>query len=224
MAKPTTPSMELRDAAALIPYARNSNKHPPAQIAKLKASIVEYGWTNPVLVDGDLVVAGHGRLLALAELYQAGITVRFPNGAPIPAGKVPVLSCTGWSEAKRRAYVIADNRIAADSELDPEMLRIELADLQAADYDLALTGMDQSELDDLLGDVAPLGGMPELPSDDKGDYEQITFTLHREQAELLREALADAKSQIPVGSEVVAPNKNANGNALAFIAQRYLGT
>jgi ParB-like chromosome segregation protein Spo0J len=218
MTQTAAPALVLQEAAALIPYARNSNKHPPAQIAKLKASLVEYGWTNPVLVDGLSVVAGHGRLMAVAELYKAGVQIRFPDGRPIPLGFVPTLSCAGWSDAKRRAYVIADNRIAQDSELDDDMLALELADLRADDFDLSLTGLDASELDDLLGDVKALGDMPDLPQGNKSEFEQMTFTLHQDQAELLRDAIATAKSLVPVGG----PNKNANGNALAFIVQQWM--
>lgn len=150
------PALELRPAAELIPYARNSNTHPPGQLAKLRASIAEYGWTNPVLVDeSGGVVAGHGRLLAYDQLLKAGETVRFPNGSPIPAGMVPVLSCAGWSEAQRRAYVIADNRIAAESVLDDAVLALEVADLSAMGFDLALTGLDDDEVSGLLASLGP---------------------------------------------------------------------
>lgn len=222
MSGPAAPVLELREAAALIPYARNYNAHPPGQIAKIKASMVEYGWTNPVLVDGHSVVAGHGRLLAAEELWAAGVQIRFPNGALLPNGRVPVLSCTGWTPAQRRAYVIADNRIAQDAEPDEELLRLELQDLGGEGYDLSLTGMDPDELDKLLGPVAELGGMPELPDGDKGDFKKVTFTLHEDQAEVVEEALLRAKSEHDL-SALQFGNENVNGNALYVIAMAYLG-
>lgn len=150
------PQLELRPAADLLPYARNSNTHPPGQIVKLRQSIAEFGWTNPVLVDeSGGVVAGHGRLLAYAQLLAAGETARFPSGAPIPAGMVPVLSCAGWTDAQRRAYVIADNRIAAESVLDDAVLALEVTDLSALGFDLALTGLDDDEVSELLALAAP---------------------------------------------------------------------
>lgn len=122
--------------AELVPFARNSRIHTPAQISQLAASIVEWGWTVPVLIDerGNLI-AGHGRILAA---HQLGIT------------EVPCLIATGWSEAKRRAYVIADNRLTDMSTFDPAMLSLEMQDLQAMDYDLSLTGFDGEELLALL--------------------------------------------------------------------------
>jgi DNA modification methylase len=182
MSSAVAPGLELRPAAELIPYARNSNTHPQSQLEKLKASLREFGWTNPVLIDErGGVVAGHGRLLAYGQMLEAGETVRFPSGAAIPAGRVPVLSCSGWSEAQKRAYVIADNRIASDSSLDEEVLALELADLKALGFDLSLTGLDAVELGDLLGggddengggghgdpDLVP--DVPEVPVSRRGD-------------------------------------------------------
>lgn len=125
-----------RPITELVPFARNSRVHTPVQVSQLAASIREFGWTIPVLIDehGNLI-AGHGRILAA---YQLGIT------------DIPCLIATGWSEAKRRAYVIADNRLTDVSAFDHEMLALELQDLQAMDYDLSLTGFDGEELPALL--------------------------------------------------------------------------
>ena len=145
------PQIELRPIEELIPYARNARTHSPDQVGQIKASLLEFGWTNCVLADDMGIVAGHGRVMAATELYRAGKQVKFPNGAPIPVGKVPVVDCTGWSAAQRRAYIIADNKLALNAGWDDELLRLELQDLKAEDYDLDLLGFSDDELDGLLG-------------------------------------------------------------------------
>lgn len=141
------PQVELRPISALVGYARNSRTHSPEQVAQLKASIVEWGFTNPILVDAASTVAGHGRSMAMRELHAAGVEVRFPNGTPIPAGMIPVIDCTGWSETQRRAYIIADNKLALNAGWDTEMLRVEMVDLQTEAFDLGLTGFSAEEVD-----------------------------------------------------------------------------
>ncbi len=131
-------NVDYRKVEALIPYARNPRTHSDAQVAKIAASIVEYGWTNPVLVDGDNgVVAGHGRLAAARKL---GLT------------EVPVIELAHLTPSQKRAYVISDNRLALDAGWDEELLSLELAELSDAGYDLALTGFEESELESLLAD------------------------------------------------------------------------
>jgi DNA modification methylase len=135
-----TLNVEYRKVEALIPYARNPRTHHDAQIAKIAASIVEYGWTNPILIDGDNgIIAGHGRLAAARKL---GLD------------QVPVIELAHLTVAQKRALVIADNRLALDAGWDEEMLALELAELSESGYDLALTGFDSSELERLLS--APL--------------------------------------------------------------------
>ena len=150
----------LREVASLIPYARNARTHSEAQVAQIAASIIEYGWTNPVLADDAGIVAGHGRVLAARLLYEQGKTIKLPSGAALPQGRVPVIDCTGWSEQKRRAYIIADNNLALQAGWDNDMLLLELQELKGAGYDIALTGFDQSALDELLriGDGGASGG------------------------------------------------------------------
>jgi DNA modification methylase len=136
-------NVEYRKVEALIPYARNPRTHTEAQVAKIAASIVEYGWTNPVLVDGDNgIIAGHGRLAAARKL---GVD------------EVPVIELAHLSPAQKRAYVIADNRLALDAGWDEEMLALEMADLTDAGYDLALTGFDPDELAELMAGQEPDG-------------------------------------------------------------------
>ena len=142
-------NVEYRKVEALIPYARNPRTHNDEQVAKIAASIVEYGWTNPVLVDGDNgIIAGHGRL---AAAHKLGLT------------EVPVIELAHLSPTQKRAYVISDNRLALDAGWDDAMLALELAELSEAGFDLALTGFEDAEIEALLAD--DLG-------DGDGDQEQ----------------------------------------------------
>jgi ParB-like chromosome segregation protein Spo0J len=121
----------------LIPYAKNARTHTDAQVAAIAASIKEWGWTTPALVgeDGGLI-AGHARILAARQLGIA---------------EIPVMVAAGWSEAQKRAYVLADNQLAiTGSGWDPELLRLELGELRLSGFDLSLTGFGDLELKDLL--------------------------------------------------------------------------
>ena len=127
--------VERRDVASLVPYAKNARTHSAAQVAAIAASIREWGWTVPVLVDeAGGIIAGHGRILAAQKL---GIT------------EVPVMVATGWTEAQKRAYVIADNKLALNAGWDDELLKLELGDLRDLDFDLSLTGFSDDELAEL---------------------------------------------------------------------------
>lgn len=120
----------------LIPYARNSRTHSEAQIAQIVASIREFGFTNPVLIDEKGgIIAGHGRVVALREM-----------GTPL----VPSIVLTGLTEAQKRAYVIADNKLALNAGWDSELLALELKDLGDLGFDLALTGFESPEIADLF--------------------------------------------------------------------------
>jgi DNA modification methylase len=128
--------VERRPVADLLPYARNARTHSDEQVAQLAASIREWGWTIPLLVDeSGTLIAGHGRLLAAQRLGLES---------------VPVMVASGWSEAKRRAYAIADNRLPLSAGWDDAMLALELSALRIEDFDLGLMGFDQGELDGLL--------------------------------------------------------------------------
>lgn len=145
--------VRLADVDSLVPYARNSRQHAPSQVAQIKASMVEWGFTNPILADlsaGNQIVAGHGRQVAAQELLREGVELTLPGGRPLPRGKVPVIDCSGWTDAQRRAYVIADNKIALNSTWDIDALISEFEDLQAVGYDLSLTGFSADELGELL--------------------------------------------------------------------------
>lgn len=157
------PRVALRRVEELIPYVRNARTHSPGQIAKLKGLIQEFGWTNPILADGSGLVAGHGRTMAARELYAAGETIYLPpgrtdGGRPLPRGMVPVIDCSGWSEAKRRAYVLADNKAALDAGWDLEMLKVELLEIETAGIDIAFTGFEVGEIEAM--EVGPPAGLP----------------------------------------------------------------
>lgn len=124
----------------LVPYARNARTHSKEQILQLRASLREFGFVNPVIVDKKLnVIAGHGRIIAARE---EGIN------------EVPCVFAEHLTEAQKRAYIIADNRLALNSGWDVEMLSVELADLQGADFDISLLGFDDAEINKLLGGIA----------------------------------------------------------------------
>lgn len=128
MSKHTNPAdkVERWDINRLVPYAKNSRTHSDAQVAQIAASIREWGWTTPILVDDDGgIIAGHGRLQAARLLKMT---------------EVPVVVASGWSDAQKRAYVIADNKIALNAEWDDELLKIELAELDSLEFDLSLLG------------------------------------------------------------------------------------
>ena len=137
-----TPAMarriEIWPTARLVPYTRNARTHSPEQVAQIAASIVEFGFTNPILVDSmDGIIAGHGRLLAARKLGLA---------------EVPVVVLDHLSETQRRAYIIADNRLAMNAGWDEKVLAHELAELEHEGMDLALVGFSDAELEALLAD------------------------------------------------------------------------
>jgi ParB-like chromosome segregation protein Spo0J len=122
----------------LIPYARNSRTHSDDQVAQIAASIKEFGWTNPILVDGEAgIIAGHGRLAAARKL---GLK------------KIPVIELSHLSPTQKKALIIADNKLALNAGWDNQMLALEFEELELEGFDLALTGFDQKELADLLNE------------------------------------------------------------------------
>ena len=128
--------VERRKVASLVPYARNARTHSAEQVSAIAASIREWGWTNPVLVDPEGgIIAGHGRILAAQKL---GLT------------DVPVMVANGWSTEQKRAYVLADNKLALNAGWDLELLTFELSELQSHEFDLGLTGFSTDELAKLL--------------------------------------------------------------------------
>ena len=132
-------AIEYLPIGSLTPYARNARTHSDAQVAQIAASIAEFGWTNPVLIDeAGVIIAGHGRVMAAQQL---GID------------PVPCIRLAHLTDAQRRAYVLADNRLALNAGWDDALLAQELAALDQADYNLDLLGFDSAEVDRLLASV-----------------------------------------------------------------------
>jgi len=132
----TTTEMQLVPLSKLVPYVNNARTHSPEQLAKLRSSLREFGFINPVIIDRDFnVIAGHGRIAAAKE---EGIT------------EVPCVFVDYLTEAQKKAYILADNRMALDAGWDEELLRIEIESLQGADFDVSLTGFGEDEIADLF--------------------------------------------------------------------------
>ena len=132
----TTTEMQLVPLGKLVPYINNARTHSPEQLAKLRSSLREFGFINPVIIDRDYnIIAGHGRVLAAKE---EGIR------------EVPCVFVDYLTEAQKKAYILADNRMALDAGWDEELLRIEIESLQGEDFDVSLTGFEEQELADLF--------------------------------------------------------------------------
>ena len=150
-----TIAVEYRKVEALIPYARNAKQHTDAQVAQIAASIREFGWGAPILVDGkNNVIAGHGRLLAARKLGM---------------DEVPVVPMSHLTDTQRRALILADNKIGENASWDDELLGLELTELRELGFNLDLTGFSPEEWDALInGDEAKDGltdddAVPEVP-------------------------------------------------------------
>jgi 16S rRNA G966 N2-methylase RsmD len=147
--------IEQIPTADLIPYARNTRTHSESQVAQIAGSIREFGFTNPILIDNENgIIAGHGRVMAAQKLGLA---------------KVPCIRLGHLTDTQRRAYIIADNKLALNAGWDEEMLALELGELSDLDFDLSLIGFDESELGDLMaetteGETDP-DDVPEPPVD-----------------------------------------------------------
>ena len=146
------PAYKTVSVADLVPYARNSRTHSAAQVDKIAASIREFGFLNPIIVDGQNgIVAGHGRVMAAQKL---GLDT------------LPVIEAGHLTEAQKRAYVIADNRLALDAGWDNDLLKVELQDLDAQGFDLTLTGFE-------LGEMAALFDEPNFEPGTEGDQGKL---------------------------------------------------
>lgn len=145
-----------KPVADLIPYANNSRTHSDEQVTQVAASIKEFGFTNPILIDEQNgIIAGHGRLMAAKKLELE---------------QVPTITLVGLTDAQRKAYVIADNKLALNSGWDNELLSLEIEQLKELDFDIDLLGFDEDELADLLPEIEELPGgdedeVPEPPED-----------------------------------------------------------
>jgi hypothetical protein len=171
---------------ALIPYARNARTHSDEQVAQIAGSLREFGWTNPVLVDGENnIIAGHGRVMAARKLGMV---------------EVPCIRLDHLTEAQKRAYIIADNKLALNAGWDEKMLALELADLREADFDLSLAGFNAEEIEAALNPPGPDGMSDDYTKkvdapvyEPKGDKPPIAELTNQARAAELIEAIEAAK-------------------------------
>jgi len=201
----------MRATASLIGYARNSRTHSPESVRQLADNIERFGWTQPVLIDGNRgVIAGHGRIMA-AELL--GLV------------EVPCIELRHLTDTQKRELVIWDNRSAELSHWSDAMLAQELADLSGVGIEATDLGFDAAEVDRLMEIMGtefakPLDAWPTLPSGDRAPIQQVTLTLHDEQVATLKRAIDKARG---MGPFVDTGNENSNGNAIARICEAFLG-
>lgn len=196
--------IEYKNTDSLVPYVNNSRTHSDEQVTQVAASIKEFGFVNPILIDdNDGIIAGHGRLMAAKKL---GLE------------QVPTITLVGLSDAQRKAYIIADNQLALNSGWDLDMLRVEIERLEELDFDLSLVGFEDDVIEKLLDIDAE---MPDLPDGDRDPFQQKTFTLHDEQVQTIDDAIMKAKTSPIIDTGL---NENSNGNAIAYICEQWLNS
>jgi hypothetical protein len=182
----------------LIPYVNNAKQHSEEQVTKIASSIREFGFVNPVLIDKDYnIIAGHGRVMAAKKLGW---------------DEVPCLFVEGLTEAQRKAYILADNRLGELAEWDMNLVGLELGELSEMDFDIDLTGFELPNVDmDDFGTSFDLadGGKPEIC--------QMTFTLHEEQKKAIQQAIDSVGDCV----EETFGNTNRNGNALYEVIRQW---
>jgi len=200
------PEIQWKPITQIIPYARNTKKHPAEQIQKIAASLHANGFTQPIAVDKEgVIVAGHGRFEAAKQLGMKD---------------VPVVVMDHLDEHQIAAYRIADNRVA-QSEWDTEMLTFELGSLDLRGFDLDLTGFDKLEIEKLLGANVSEAGLPDLPEGERGALRQMAFQLTEDQQSIVGDAIALSKS---MGEFADTGSSNSNGNALERMAKLFMET
>lgn len=185
--------MKLVDINKLIPYINNARTHSPEQIAKLRSSLREFGFINPVIIDKDYsIIAGHGRVAAAKE---EGI------------GKVPCVFADHLTPAQKKAYILADNRMAMDAGWDEELLRVEIEALQAEDFNVLLTGFDNDELSKLFDSGKEI---KEDEFDVDAELEKPAFSKQGDIWTLGRHRLIVGDSAKPETYEKLTQGKKAN--------------
>lgn len=192
----------LRNIADIKPYFKNPKTHSDRQVELIAESMKTDGVTAPILVDEDgVIIYGHGRRLgALKNGYK----------------KYPTCTATGWAEEQKMRVRLSDNKLAELSEWDDDLLGGELTALSEAGVDLPMLGFSDEELAGFGLNVAE-GEFPGLSSEDRSPFQQLTFTLHDSQVDVVKIAIEAAKA----AGEFKGPNENSNGNALARICETY---
>ncbi len=159
--------VERRKTDSLVPYARNSRTHSEQQVSQIAASIKEWGWTTPVLIDEEGgIIAGHGRVLAAQQLNF---------------DEIPAMVATGWTKAQKQAYVLADNQIPQNAGWDMDLLKIEIKDLSSKKFDLNLIGFNDGDIMNLALPVEEgetnayeeWEGMPDFEQNDKTSFRHV---------------------------------------------------
>lgn len=148
------PQIQLAPVEEFTPHAMNAREHPPEQVEEIIASICEFGWVWPILRRGDQTIgAGHGRREAAVAMFARGLSIRMWNGFPLPPGQLPYFDVSHWSEAKFKAYMLVDNRLAEKSRWDKSMLAAALDELRTLDFEVAPFGFAHADLEDIFGTV-----------------------------------------------------------------------
>jgi ParB-like chromosome segregation protein Spo0J len=164
--------IEYKKTDKLIPYVNNSRTHDDAQVSQIAASIKEFGFTNPLLIDSEGgIIAGHGRLMAAKKLGM---------------DEVPTIMLDGLSDAQKKAYVIADNKLALNAGWDMDLLAVEIEQLKELDFDIDLLGFNIDELD-VEFDFSEKN--KELDLDSFNDEMELRFKVSKEQFEFITEKL-----------------------------------
>ena len=178
-------------------YERNNKKHPEKQLEKIVASIKEYGFKNPVLVDkNNVIIAGHGRTLAAERIGMQ---------------EVPCIDCSDLNAKQVKALRLMDNKSADLAEWDFDNIKAELEELKLEEFNIDLTGFEMADISG-VEDSEEYGTEFSLPDGDKAPFQQMTFTLADAQAEFIKEAIRKIKEAKP-NTETFG-NENSNGNAL----------
>jgi hypothetical protein len=189
----------------LVPYVNNARTHSPEQVDQIAASIKEFGFNNPVLIDKkNGIIAGHGRVQAARKLELK---------------EVPTVRLEHLTETQKKAFIIADNKIAMNAGWDDELLALELKDLDDVMFDLNLTGFDAAQINEMFNVNDYDDFEPNVPDGEKMPLSNMTFTVSAEQLEVINTALNKASKEKPFDPQGV--NENKNGNALFLMALSY---
>lgn len=189
--------IETIKVSELIPYENNAKLHPEYQIEQIKKSIQEFGFNDPIAIDGNnVVIEGHGRLMALKELGH---------------NEVPIIRLTHMTEPQKRAYIIAHNKLTINTDFDIGIIYQELEEIRN-DIDITLTGFADINVNDFGTDF-------DLPDGEKDPFQQMTFMLSDKQAELVKDALKIAKHDEE--EYETFGNQNSNGNALYKVVKQW---
>lgn len=187
--------IEYVDIDTIKPYKNNAKKHPQEQIDQIKKSIQEFGNNDPIAVWNNEIVEGHGRYLALQELG---------------GGTIPIIRLDELTDEQRKAYTLVHNKLTMNSDFDFNILDSEIAEI---DIDMSEFGFDSIDVDsDMFGTDF------ELPSGDKENIEQMTFTLTSEQADKIRQALEMVRDEV----HETFGNENKNGNAIYEVVRQWV--